>query len=966
MPFDFRRAAGARTRRGPLNPARWHRGLHLAGLVLLLVSTLALPAPASAVTQVGGDDVIAARPPDIALLEGMAELDIAANSHMYALYGERGADYQVWKLHVLRSTNGGTTWTEWGTITDANPAIRFNGASLHVADGFWDRLYVAYTVAPTDLSYGSLRVAFAPLGPATASFTTHTVATSVLNLLLEPSLTSDAVSFNDYRLYLVYRGAGVEFTRSADYAETWSSPVVIAPMTTRTQSDEPEIRYGVGGNLHCVWRCGPRPGYTDSALVKYRHAINYGASFSDWQPPLSLTPLAADMRYGAPTVAASHTSGKVTAVYNVERYNAGTDTWVKSRAKLRLTRDSGLSWGPADTTNFGTGYHTFESLALPTGEGFVYSTLSGGRAGIFKTTDIAPLVFGDFLRFGDRPYSDVLTQHPSLDFDLFHENRVGVFWRSIPGTATDSLLFDAEWRADPGYPQLEAGFPRSLASPATVPPALAFVNDDTQQEIVFGDFAGNLQVLDHDGNSLAGWPQNIGSFPWNGVVAVGDIDGNGRNEVVAGNTTGWVHAFSGAGTPLPGWPVNLGTGMDVFVSIGALSASSPRQIVAGSARQLHVLLPDGTSLATFPRTLNDTLLTQAAIGDVEGDGVNEIVMLYSSSVRVEQLVQTQTTWTGFKGKTFSVSPSLGDLDLDGNLEIVAPTEQGDIYILHHNLSAYGNGWPFSDASLGPFTSAALADAYGTSAPEIFIGQRDSSLRVFAVTPLEEARPSPYNVGIGVSVFAMPIVETLADSGRAMVFGSLNSNGYAWPSLDSFQQPGWPRGIGSDCYLTPASSDIDADGHVEVVFLASQKLTVFDTGGDLSRGDPLDQWPMYGYNPQRTFCLGCVPDVVTDVRGGDLPALVRFAAPAPNPARDAARFAFALPRAAAVQLTLYDLNGRVVRALVKEELPAGAHEIRWDGRDAAGRRLADGVYFARLAVADAEGRKVLTRKLTLLR
>ena len=124
--------------------------------------------------------------------------------------------------------------------------------------------------------------------------------------------------------------------------------------------------------------------------------------------------------------------------------------------------------------------------------------------------------------------------------------------------------------------------------------------------------------------------------------------------------------------------------------------------------------------------------------------------------------------------------------------------------------------------------------------------------------------------------------------------------------------------------------------------------------------------MHGYNGQRTFCLGCVPDVVTDVPGGDRPTLVRFAAPAPNPVRDAARFSFALPRAAVVRLALYDLNGRVVRALVKEELAAGEHEARWDGRDADGRRLADGVYFARLAVADVEGWKVLTRKVTLVR
>ena len=960
------RAARAQTFQGPRSPACRHLGFCLAGLVLLLAATLALPAPAIAVTQVGGDDVVAARQADIALLDGMSELDVSENGTAYALYGEIGADNQVWKLHVMRSTNGGTTWTEWGAITDANPDIRIWGASLHVAEGFWDRLYIAYTVVPADGSYGSLRVAYAPLGPATATFTTHPVVTSPLNYFQEPSLTSDAVNFNDYRLYLAYRGAGIDFVRSTDYGDTWSSPVTISAYTPSIWSLRPKLAYGTGGNLHCAWHSVPADHQEDSVTVKYRHAINYAASASDWQPTFTVAPVTSGATYGTPRIAASHTSGKVTVVYDVEKYNFFLSQWVKSRAKLRMTRDSGLSWGPADTTNFGSGYYTVGALALPGGEGFVYSSLYGDRAGIFRTTETSPLVVGDFLRFADRAYVEDLEQPPSIDYSVAEDNRIGVLWRRVLAAPVDSLIFDAEWRADPGTPKLEAGFPKTLASPAAVPPALALVDGDALQEIVFGDFAGNLQVLDKDGNSLAGWPQSIGAFPWNGTVAVGDLDGDGQNEIVAGNTTGWVHAFSGDGVPLPGWPVDLGTGTSVFVSIGALSSSSSRQIVACSAEQLHVLLPDGNPLSSFPRTVNDTVLCPAATGDVDDDGQNEIVVVYGGTVRVEQMAPVQTAWTSFKGKSFAVSPALGDVDLDGDLEIVAPTEQGNIYVLHHGLGSYGNGWPFSDASLGPFTSAALADAYGTSAPEIFIGQRDSSLRVFEVTPAEEARPSPYNVGLGVTVTAMPIVETIADTGRVMIFGSPNANGYAWPAPIAEQQPGWPRLLPANCHLTPASGDLDADGHVEVVFLATQKLTVFDTGGDLSRSDPLDQWPMYGYNAQRTFCLGCPTDAVADVPGEDLPSLVRFAAPAPNPARGAARFAFALPRAAAVQLTLHDLNGRMVRALVKEELPAGTHEARWDGRDAGGRRLADGVYFARLAVGDAEGRKVLTRKVTLLR
>src|SRR5205085_12211160 len=51
------------------------------------------------------------------------------------------------------------------------------------------------------------------------------------------------------------------------------------------------------------------------------------------------------------------------------------------------------------------------------------------------------------------------------------------------------------------------------------------------------------------------------------------------------------------------------------------------------------------------------------------------------------------------------------------------------------------------------------------------------------------------------------------------------------------------------------------------------------------------------------------------------------------------------------LAIYDLSGRCVRRLLDQDaLPPGAHEVVWDGRDAAGRRLGSGIYFAQLTGA----------------
>ncbi len=65
---------------------------------------------------------------------------------------------------------------------------------------------------------------------------------------------------------------------------------------------------------------------------------------------------------------------------------------------------------------------------------------------------------------------------------------------------------------------------------------------------------------------------------------------------------------------------------------------------------------------------------------------------------------------------------------------------------------------------------------------------------------------------------------------------------------------------------------------------------------------------------------------------------------PNPFNPSTTFAFELRDPAPVRLTVLDARGRVVRRLLDGETrPAGRTEMRWDGRDDAGRALPSGVY-----------------------
>lgn len=77
---------------------------------------------------------------------------------------------------------------------------------------------------------------------------------------------------------------------------------------------------------------------------------------------------------------------------------------------------------------------------------------------------------------------------------------------------------------------------------------------------------------------------------------------------------------------------------------------------------------------------------------------------------------------------------------------------------------------------------------------------------------------------------------------------------------------------------------------------------------------------------------------------------------PTPGTGPLHIGFALPREATVNLSVLDLQGRLVSVLAEGVLPPGRHERRWNGNSAGGS-IGAGVYFARLS---SEGRSWVRR------
>jgi hypothetical protein len=83
---------------------------------------------------------------------------------------------------------------------------------------------------------------------------------------------------------------------------------------------------------------------------------------------------------------------------------------------------------------------------------------------------------------------------------------------------------------------------------------------------------------------------------------------------------------------------------------------------------------------------------------------------------------------------------------------------------------------------------------------------------------------------------------------------------------------------------------------------------------------------------------------------------------PNPFNPTTTIRYALPLDARVNVTIYNIQGQVVRTLVGTDQTAGYYTIQWDGRSDAGMSVASGIYIYRINA----GQFVAAKKMVMLK
>ena len=338
--------------------------------------------------------------------------------------------------------------------------------------------------------------------------------------------------------------------------------------------------------------------------------------------------------------------------------------------------------------------------------------------------------------------------------------------------------------------------------PISASPILRDFDQDGDYEILISDLFGYIYLLDHNGDNLPGWPQQIGILQKTSPN-MGDIDGDGSLEVVVGDNDGKVYAWDLAG--------NLKAG--------------------------------------FPFTLQGTVKSVTRLIDMDDDGAAEILLhagnskLYlidydSSTPTVDWAIDLQGDIDSFQGESnfnwiLACTPTVADLELDGNLEIFVGSTAKKV----HGFDANGSSLPGWPQSTGDWVVGvvAITDLDGDDDLEVLAasgsGNADGKGKIYAWDESGNAI-SGFPVTIDSAVMgSLATGDVISSSpGQEIVSVDMQGNIYCHSNTGALLMT-FSTSIASGFEISsPLIIDADGDGELEII-VASQDKNIYIINGD---------------------------------------------------------------------------------------------------------------------------------------
>jgi len=363
----------------------------------------------------------------------------------------------------------------------------------------------------------------------------------------------------------------------------------------------------------------------------------------------------------------------------------------------------------------------------------------------------------------------------------------------------------------------------------------------------------------------------------------------------------------------------------------------------GSNGKVYAIHHDGNDVDGFPIDISEKMLVGAAVGDLEGDGSPDIVVVTWED-HIYAFNADGTTKSGFPflaSNRFNSPATLVDLDDDGDLEIVAGNDDGDLYILHHDGSVMTTFSTGDDIRGG----ISVADVNDDGSNELLFVGYDDLLHVWNPASGEELEGWPFD--LGYNSLSGPITADLDNDGDLEIVAAMKSGTVFVFHHDGSMFNNFPINFAGNIESTPTVGDLDNDGDFELVFGTTQGLQVIDIKSDAGSRD---SWKMHRGNLYRNglydiTLVSIEPD--KDILPGEFFVSQNY----PNPFNPTTNVNIQLPEQNNLIVSIYDVSSRLINTLVDEKLDAGFYSIEWNGKDKFGQAVPTGVYFMKVVSGD---------------
>jgi hypothetical protein len=538
--------------------------------------------------------------------------------------------------------------------------------------------------------------------------------------------------------------------------------------------------------------------------------------------------------------------------------------------------------------------------------------------------------------------------------------------------------------ASTNAPQL-TGWPATLPDASTSSPVVGDIDSDGDLEVVIGSdllyawHADGQEVLDGDEQALTWGVFSDLGVNFVGPPALANLDGDFGLEIAAAALTSReVYCFRGTGEVLPGWPRPTINDIRAGVLVADLDGDDLQEIIAVDHKgylyawdKSGVEWADGDANPATDGVFRRFPTTQwwqyqmPSAADIDGDGAEEILIatqdssLYVLNGDGSDVPGWPRRLPDFAGGGLAI----GDIDDDGDLEIVVPVKNaGQVFALHHDNTVLWMRYSAQNLFFNP--SPALADLDGDGRLETIIPSSNRRLYVFGPTGTDMPGWPQFYSATNYTQSSPLVADIDGDGGLDILLGDEGRFINAW-SAAGVPLDGFPLVTKDAVRGTPAIVDLDQNGTVEILAAGFDRtLYVWNLSAPYDKNRA--PWPVFHANSHRNALYAFqVPTAVGDDHDRPpAPIVSRLEQNYPNPFNPTTTIVFHVGAGEARRVTLvvYDVTGARVRTLVDEVLPEGRQLRPWDGTNDHRARVGSGIYFYRLR----DGDLTQTKKMLLLK